>query len=435
MKKENDEQEIELRSEEFQEVLGNVSHWIVRWGITSVAIVAIIVLGGSAIFKYPDTITATVKLTGVCPAEVIVAKSTGKIQHVYVSDNQQVKENTYLALIDNAAKMEDVLYVRNFLKSQSPWEVDSVALPTKELALGDFQTLYSSYYSALAEYIQFKNLDYYKTKVKLMKKRVVRNEKYYKNMNVQEALAKKQLLIGQKQYQRDSSLHARGMISDLDLENAYNQYLQTQLSYENMANSMENQQIQLAQLHESLYDTEYQYIEKKNKVELQLKSLTMQLLTEIQNWEMAYVLKSSINGKVTFTNYWTENQNIKAGEIAFNIVPNKSAKLFGKALLPSDRSGKVKIGQKVIIRFGNFPDKEFGVIQGEVSNISLASIEVNNTNNYIVEISLPKGLKTTYGKQLPFIPEMEGQADIITDDLSVLERILLPIKKVLKESI
>ena len=41
----------------------------------------------------------------------------------------------------------------------------------------------------------------------------------------------------------------------------------------------------------------------------------------------------------------------------------------------------------------------------------------------------------TYGKKLPFVSEMEGQADIITDDLSLLERILLPIKKILTESL
>ena len=31
--------DIELRSEEFQEVLGSVPHWILRWGITVLAAV------------------------------------------------------------------------------------------------------------------------------------------------------------------------------------------------------------------------------------------------------------------------------------------------------------------------------------------------------------------------------------------------------------
>ena len=54
---------------------------------------------------------------------------------------------------------------------------------------------------------------------------------------------------------------------------------------------------------------------------------------------------------------------------------------------------------------------------------------------YIVEILLPKGLITSYNKELPYLLEMEGKAEIITDDLSLLERFLLPIKKVLKENL
>ncbi|MDR0891424.1 MAG: HlyD family secretion protein, partial [Mediterranea sp.] len=55
---------IELRSEEFQEVLGGVPPWILRWGITAVAVVMGVLIAGSAVFRYPDTIAATLTLTG-----------------------------------------------------------------------------------------------------------------------------------------------------------------------------------------------------------------------------------------------------------------------------------------------------------------------------------------------------------------------------------
>lgn len=53
----------------------------------------------------------------------------------------------------------------------------------------------------------------------------------------------------------------------------------------------------------------------------------------------------------------------------------------------------------------------------------------------MVDIALPNGLMTTYRKQLPFVPEMEGTADIITDELSLLERMFLPMKKIMMESL
>jgi len=52
-----------------------------------------------------------------------------------------------------------------------------------------------------------------------------------------------------------------------------------------------------------------------------------------------------------------------------------------------------------------------------------------------VEITLSNGLITTYKKELPYISDMQGQADIITEDLSLLERLVAPIKKILRESL
>ena len=44
---EDKRQEIELRSEEFNEVLSTVPAWIIRWGITMTACVVLMLLVGS----------------------------------------------------------------------------------------------------------------------------------------------------------------------------------------------------------------------------------------------------------------------------------------------------------------------------------------------------------------------------------------------------
>jgi HlyD family secretion protein len=51
----------------------------------------------------------------------------------------------------------------------------------------------------------------------------------------------------------------------------------------------------------------------------------------------------------------------------------------------------------------------------------------------MVDIALPDGLTTTYKKTLPFLPEMVGQTDVITEDISLLERFLMPVRKVVTE--
>ncbi|MDR0560364.1 MAG: HlyD family secretion protein [Prevotellaceae bacterium] len=432
------ENEIELRSEEFQEVLGGVPPWILRWGITVLAVIVIILLTGSAIIKYPDIIPSRIVLTGVVPPATITARSSGKLKRLYVSDNQKINTGDYLAVIDNPASTEDIQLMKTYIENLNLDNDSLLKLPSKALQAGNLQSLYSTFYITLFDYMEYKRLVYYPQKISMTKKRIVQYETQYQNLLRQQKLTVEQTALFERQYRRDSALIKSGVISHEDFEKTKSQYIQALLSMENMQSSVNSMQIQIAQLKELLLDTGQQDTEKYNDLRSRIHSLITQLKSEIQAWELNYVLKSPIDGTITFTGYWIENQNVVAGETVFTVVPDFQAiskELIGKAMLPVARSGKVEIGQKVNIRLENFPENEYGILRGKVQNISLVPAQSGESVYYTVEISLPKGLLTTYKKELPYFPNMQGQADIVTEDISLLERLFLPIKKILKESI
>jgi len=430
----NEEEKIELRSEEFQEVLGSVPPWILRWGITVLAVVVVILLIGSAIVKYPDVIPAQVVLTGSTPPATLVAHASGKIKELYVKDNQEVKVREYLAVIDNPANTSEILYLKDYL-SKFQISNSQLSILNSQFSLGSLQQLFTSFYTTLFEYSEYRRLLYYPQKRKMTQERITQYEKQYKTLLNQQKITEEQFVIVQKQYSRDSLLHLKGVLSDQDLETTKNTFLQSLASRENMHSSLQNMQIQIGQLKESLLDTEEQGTEKLNSLQTQLQSLVSQLKTGIEDWELNYVLQAPIDGKITFTSYWAENQNVTAGAAVFTIIPNGKIPIIGKALLPVTRSGKVKEGQKVNIRLQNFPENEYGILRGKVQHISLVPIQNGETAYYSVEIALSNGLITTYKKELPYLSDMQGQADIITEDLSLLGRFILPIKKIMKESI
>ena len=74
---------------------------------------------------------------------------------------------------------------------------------------------------------------------------------------------------------------------------------------------------------------------------------------------------------------------------------------------------------------------EFGFIKGTVKSISL----IPNNENYIVEVEMPQDMKTNYDIPLKFSQEMKGSAEIITDDLRLIQRFLNPVKSLLKHRI
>jgi hypothetical protein len=154
-----------------------------------------------------------------------------------------------------------------------------------------------------------------------------------------------------------------------------------------------------------------------------------QLKKVVKEWELSYVLKSSIEGQVSFLQIWTANQTISAGENVFSIIPVLEKGYVGKVKAAAQNSGKIQLGQLVNIRLANFPYREFGILKGKVSNISLMP---DKDGNLLLDISLPENLETNYNKTIPFQQEMIGSAEIVTEDLRLLERILYQFRSILK---
>ena len=96
--------------------------------------------------------------------------------------------------------------------------------------------------------------------------------------------------------------------------------------------------------------------------------------------------------------------------------------------IPSINSGKVHTGQRVLIKLDNYIYQEFGIVEGKVENVALIP---NNDGEYYVNVILPKGLRTSYNKNLLFDKELRGNAEIVTQDLRLIERFFYQIRKLL----
>ena len=131
---------------------------------------------------------------------------------------------------------------------------------------------------------------------------------------------------------------------------------------------------------------------------------------------------------------FAENQpdgNVSLFNSEQQIIPEAHAQIIGRINLPAKGAGKVAVGQKVNIRFENFPYMEYGIIKGQVKSIS----PIPNNENYIVEVHIPQEMKTNYNIPLKFTPEMKGSAQIITEDLRLIQRFFNPAKSLLKHRI
>ena len=229
---------------------------------------------------------------------------------------------------------------------------------------------------------------------------------------------------------RDSGLYVKEFLSISDFEKSKSNVIQKNNTYESYRSSLSTTEIRIADLEQNILETELQKINQKRDFETKITETIANLKAQIKLWEQNYLLKSPVNGIITFINYQNVNQNVTVGETVFTIVPEQTSKLIGYAEIPLSGSGKVKPGQNVNVKFDDFPYTQFGMVRAKIDAISL----VQSNEFYIATLSFPDSLKTNYKKELHFKQNMKGNADIITEELPLAARIINPIKSLFYEN-
>ncbi len=315
--------DLNLRSDEVQEVLGSVPPWILRYGIAFLGVTFFILLLCCYFIKYPEVISTEVAITTMSPPIRVRAHQSGRIHYLLGQGRQIVSKGQVIGVMEDPASYEDVRTLKLLMEKcrSGLCRVDSVrqVLSSRSYSLGSMQMPYVHFLKALA----------------------------------------------------------------------YDRKLETPEG-----------QLAIIELWASLVD-----------------------------WEDRYLLTAPINGIIDLEDY-SKEKVIEAGDIAFSVSSKDQGREHARAVLPVENSGKVKLGQRAILRLQSYPEEEFGTLEGYVRRISVSS----KGDQYIVEIALPRGLVTTYGRRLSPERILVGTADIVTEELRLIERLLFPLRKLIKSS-
>ncbi|OXA77977.1 Multidrug resistance efflux pump [Flavobacterium aquidurense] len=423
---------FELRSEEVQEILTKVPHWMIRWGTVLIFTIIFMLFFVSWFIKYPDVVNTEIVITTNIPPEKIVSKSSGRIEAILVKNKALVSKNTTLAIIENTANYKDVFLLKSIVDSYNINDAKKVFPFTllKNKQLGEIESAFAVFQKDYEAEQLNENLQPFEVENRAQISEKIQIKERLDILQQQKVLNESELQLQKNEIARFETLYNKGIISAQEMEAKKLGYLQAQKSYKGLLTS-------ISQLKSSLIDNtklsqNSQISGTKEEVNLgrNMAQSFYQLKKVIKDWELAYTLKSSISGVVTFLQVWNENQTINIGDNVFSIIPDAKNGFIGKVKAPALNSGKIKVGQKVNIRLANFPDREFGVLKGQIQNISLVP---DKDGNLLLDVALPNGLLTSYNKQIVFQQEMKGSAEIVTEDLRLIERILYQFKSIFEQ--
>ncbi|MEZ4779684.1 MAG: HlyD family efflux transporter periplasmic adaptor subunit [Flavobacteriaceae bacterium] len=417
----------EIRSNEVQDILTKTPNWMLVWGNALVLILLVLFFVFSWFIKYPDIITAEAIVTSQQPPQKEYAQITGKLDTLLVSDKEPVKPGEILAMIENTAKLKDVLFLKSILDTMTISK-NHFYFPLEQfplLQLGEISAAYALFESDYTDYSLNKNLSPYTNVAAVNHLSEKELQLQLQNLENQKQIDEKKFELSEKEFNRNQQLYDKGVISLNEFESKKMAYLEKQRALKNLDISLSQVKQTLNEAYKTTKTSQINHEMENTRLYKNVLQSYTKLQEDIKSWELTYLLKSKIEGSVSFINFWNRNQQVNTGELVFTIIPTTSHAFVAEIKAPIKNSGKIKKGQKVNIKLANYPEAEFGTLPAKIVSMTVVP---NEAGFYMIKASLKNNLTTSYQIEIPFKNEMQGTAEIITEDLRLTERFFYQLK-------
>ena len=291
--------------------------------------------------------------------------------------------------------------------------------------MGALQDKYETFCKNLNDLNLFKNLATHQKQINHIKNQISEYQKLNNVYHEQNRILKKEFSITKKRYDIDSGLLKEKVIAVIELDNSESILLKQERNVRTSEVAIINNTIQIGSLNREISSLSMECIIKEKELIALLYNSHKLLLSEINRWKEHYLFQAPFDGYISFNKFWSNDQFVKSGDEVLTVIPITNS-IIGKIEIPIQRSGKVKIGQSVNIKVDNYPYQEYGMLEGKVVHIS----SIPSESNYHIDIVLTHGLTTTYKKSLEFKQEMQGDTEIITEDLRLIERLFYSFRSI-----
>lgn len=407
-------------------------NWLIRYGVSSMLFVLILVLCLGWFIKYPEIISGKVFITTPLPPVDVVSKSNGPIYKMFeYSKNDTISEGEPLILLQNNASYSQISALRKELSSEknilSELKKDIETITWLD-SLGNIQSLYNKYLLSILNINNYKQNNPYEQKIAELEQIIsisnsglTYTKEYIKNSNDDYDLENLEL-------ERFRKLYDKGVVSLSEFEKIKQSALRKKMQFSNDNKTMVNEKISIAQLSKEILELEIQKISFEKELTFQYQSLKNELRNQLEQWFNQYLIKSPIDGRPSYFERLNVGDFIRNGQQLLTIIPVQKQKLFAKGLFPSKDLGNVFPGNRVILKLDAYPYQEYGAVNGSVLRIS----EIPLDGNYSVHITLDNDLVTNYNKKIKFKQRLSASAEIITEEKSILQRLFYQIESLLK---
>lgn len=414
-------------SEEMLDILNESPRWLVRMGATIMFFLVLLILGGTAFIRYPEVLRGDVVVTTAQPPIRIVAQRDGRVVRLLATAGTEVRKGDVLAELENRTQLEDLPLVKDLLRQTQLFLEDPrrrIRLPQDSLTWGDLQ---ADVLQLGQNYLDFKYLQttgHQQQQAGNLKTQVAAMYQLHQVLTRKKRLKEEEFANASDNYRTDQKLFAEGIYSRMEFLKKENAYLQQKSELEGLEETLIKNTLRRTEIEQELQTLQYAYSEKQRLYLDNIRQSARNIENRLHGWEQQYLITAPCDGRLVYLQHLTENQYAKSGDTLFAVQPRQEG-YAAMVDIPVAGIGKAREGQKVILKLDDYPFQEFGTLEGRVVGLAPSL----HRRSCRMEVQLPKGLQSSYKRQFVCKSEMTGTAEIVTDDMSLLERAFFGIRK------
>lgn len=420
---------ISLRSEAVQDIMGHVPSWMIRWGITAICAVVLVVLALSWFIAYPNIISGSVTITAQHPPIVLHAQAAGKVSQLLARDGETVSAGQLLAELEGPLSATELEALETLLPNIDRFLQQPGTLPVFPggLTLGNLETPYATLREACTSWHQWRTSDYSHTRATQLQAQLAHYTQLTSIAATEVEVAQRGLVNAEQQYKAHQQLLADSMISRMDFFRQEALYNQQQLAVSTLKRTATQYSIELENLRAQLFEVEFKSREQELELQATIQTARNEIASAIESWRQGFGLVAPASGELAYLTPINTDQFAEAGTPLFAVIPPEMD-VRALARVPVAAFSKVQPGQTALLQLSRYPAHEFGQVEGIVRKISA----VPHEGFYTIEVSLPHGLQTSYQQQLEYSPGLAGSVSIITEDLRLLERVFQQLRRLMQ---
>jgi multidrug efflux pump subunit AcrA (membrane-fusion protein) len=412
----------ELISDEVKEIISARPHWMVRKGNVLFFIVLVSLLIISRFIAYPDVIHGSARLVSLNAPKMVSSKTEGKLMKLLVKDGELVEKGKHLGIMESTASYEEVLNLQRWIelaigKSQgNNYKVLNESPLPALFNLGELQTAYQAFQNQLVETKQLLASGYYQNKKASLQKDLQFLSHLKSNTSEEKKLLELDQQLQKKEYDAFEDLEKEKVIAPLELNQYKSRLIAKEQSLKQINTQITNTDITSHGKVKEIMDLEKQMMDQQQKFNSDL----LDLKSQVEKWIQTYVLIAPEEGNLMYVSTLQENELIANGQNLFYVQP-RLTNYYAELMVGQRGFGKIKMGQKVILKAEGYPNEEYGHLKGIVNYISNMP---GRRDSFLLKVDLQQGLKTNNHKEIFFRNNLSAQADIITDDRKLFDRLV-----------